>query len=67
MNILLGNHITQRGKIVAHLAPDSGFINGKNAAALFADHLRDPETADAINGELAELKSEDDDALPHSD
>ena len=32
---------------------------------LFADHLPDPETADAVEKEIARLKQEEEDALDH--
>jgi antitoxin (DNA-binding transcriptional repressor) of toxin-antitoxin stability system len=57
--------IVKHGKIVARLVPDCGFMDGKEAAALFAHHKSDPETADAIERELARLKQEEDDALAH--
>ena len=57
--------ILKHGKIVARLIPDCGFMDGKQAAALFADHVPDPETASAIEKELARLKQEDEDALAH--
>jgi len=57
--------IVKHGKIVARLVPDCGFMDGKEAAALFADHTPDPQTADAIEKELARLKQEEDDALAH--
>jgi prevent-host-death family protein len=55
--------IVKHGKIVARLVPDCGFMDAKQAAALFADHVPDPETADAIEKELARLKQEEEDAL----
>jgi antitoxin (DNA-binding transcriptional repressor) of toxin-antitoxin stability system len=55
--------IVKHGKIVARLVPDCGFIDGKEAAALFADHAPDPQAAEAIEKELARLKHEEDDAL----
>jgi prevent-host-death family protein len=57
--------IVKHGKIVARLVPDCGFMDGKQAAALFADHVPDPETADAIEKELARLKQEEEHALAH--
>jgi len=57
--------IAKHGKIVARLIPDCGFMDGKEAAALFADHVADPEAADAIEKELARLRQEEDDALAH--
>jgi antitoxin (DNA-binding transcriptional repressor) of toxin-antitoxin stability system len=57
--------ILKHGKIVARLVPDCGFMDGKQAAALFADHAPDPKTAAAIEKELARLKQEDEDALAH--
>jgi antitoxin (DNA-binding transcriptional repressor) of toxin-antitoxin stability system len=57
--------IVKYGKVVARLVPDCGFMDGKKAAALFADHTPDPETADAIEKELARLKQEEEDALAH--
>jgi hypothetical protein len=40
-------------------------MDGEKAAALFADHVPDPETAAAIEKELARLKREEEDALAH--
>ena len=57
--------IAKHGKVVARLVPDCGFMDGKQAAALFAGQKADPETADAIERELARLKQEEDDALAH--
>jgi prevent-host-death family protein len=55
--------ILKHGRPVARLVPDCDFMAGKTAAALFANHVSDPETADAIERELARLKHEDDHAL----
>ena len=57
--------IMKHGKTVARLVPDCDFMNGKVAAALFANHQPDPAAADAIEKELAKLKHEEDDALAH--
>jgi len=57
--------IVKHGKVVARLVPDSGFMDGKRAAALFTDHVADPETANAIEQELTRLKKEEDDAMAH--
>ena len=57
--------IVKHGKIVARLVPDCDFMDGRRAAALFADHVPDPETADAIEKELARLRQEEEDALAH--
>ena len=57
--------IVKHGKTVARLVPDCDFMDGKRAAALFADHVADPEAADAVEQELAKLKQEEDDALAH--
>jgi antitoxin (DNA-binding transcriptional repressor) of toxin-antitoxin stability system len=55
--------IIKHEEIVVRLVPDCGFMNGKAAAAWFADHVPDPETADAIEKELNRLKQEEEDAL----
>jgi prevent-host-death family protein len=57
--------ILKHGRPVARLVPDCGFMDGKRAAALFADHVPDPQTANAIERELLRLKQEEDDALAH--
>jgi len=57
--------ILKHGKIVARLVPDCGFMDGKEAAALFADHVPDPQTAEAVEKELTRLKQEENDALAH--
>jgi len=57
--------IVKHGKIVARLVPDCDFMDGREAAALFATHVSDPETAGAIEMELARLKQEEEDALAH--
>ena len=57
--------IVKHGKVVARLVPDCDFMDGKRVAALFADHVPDPETADAIEKELTRLRQEEDDALAH--
>jgi antitoxin (DNA-binding transcriptional repressor) of toxin-antitoxin stability system len=55
--------ILKHGRPVARLVPDCGFMDGEKAAALFSDHVPDPETAGAIEAELARLKREEEDAL----
>jgi antitoxin (DNA-binding transcriptional repressor) of toxin-antitoxin stability system len=50
--------IMKRGRVIARLVPDRGFMSGKHAAALFrtykADTL-DRAAADAIADQIAEL------------
>ncbi len=57
--------ILKHGRPVARLVPACDFMDGTQAAALFADHTPDPETADAIERELARVRQEEEDALAH--
>ena len=59
--VVISNH----GRPVARLTPESGFISGKKAAALFRSHQADPETADAISAQIRKLDQETDNALAH--
>ncbi|HEV2207601.1 MAG TPA: type II toxin-antitoxin system prevent-host-death family antitoxin [Verrucomicrobiae bacterium] len=57
--------IVKHGKAVARLVPDCDFMSGKRAAALFVNHVPDPEAADAAEKELLKLRQEEADALAH--
>ena len=60
--------IRKHGRAVARLVPDSDFMSGAKAAALFksyrADDL-DKDSANAIGAEIAKLDQEVDHALAH--
>jgi hypothetical protein len=49
----------QRDRGATRLMPVRGFMEGKEAADLFRDHLGDPEAADAIAREMAKLSEEE--------
>jgi hypothetical protein len=46
-------------KPVTDNVSNRGFMDGKEAAALFADHVPDPEAADAIERELVRLNHQE--------
>jgi len=51
--------IIRHGRPVARISPEVQLMTGKEAAALFRGHKPDPETADAIEAALKELREED--------
>ena len=57
--------IRKHGRAVARLVPDTGFMTGKSAAALFRSHVADNDAANAIEAEIRKLDQEAADALAH--
>ena len=60
--------ILRNGKAIARLVPDSGFMDGKQAAAIFASYkatAADKRAAEAVREEIRKLDRETDHALAH--
>lgn len=57
--------IRKHGRTVARMIPDTGFMSGRSAAALFRSHAADTEAADAIEAEIQKLDKETGRALAH--